>query len=100
MSTSRFEMEKFDGRNDFNLWIEKMIAHLGNLSLDEALNGESKMPNTITNKGEILKKTRNTIVLSLSDQILRKVIKEKSACDMWNKLEQLYMTRLCPIEYI
>lgn len=65
MSTSRYEVEKFDGRNDFNLWREKMIAHMGNLGLDEALKSESKMPDTIT-KGEILKKARNTIVLSLS----------------------------------
>lgn len=76
MSTSRFEVEKFDGRNDFNLWREKMIAHLGDLGLDEDLNGESKMPDTITNKGEILKKARNTINLSLSDKVLIKVVKE------------------------
>lgn len=96
MTTSRFEVEKFDGRNDFNLWREKMIAHLGNLGLDDALQGESKIPDSIQNKGEVLKKARNTIILSLSDQILRKVVKEKSVCDMWNNLEQLYMTKALP----
>ena len=77
-------MEKFDGKNDFNLWREKMIARLANLGLDEALNGELKMPSSLSEKEklEILKKTRNTIVLSLSDQILRKVVKEKSAAEM------------------
>lgn len=73
-----------------------MIAHLGNLGLDDALKGESQMPDSIQNKNEILKKARNTIILSLSDQILRKVVKEKSACDMWTKLEQLYMTKALP----
>ena len=44
-------------------------------------------------KSDILKRTRNTIVLTLSDQILRKVVKEKTAAEMWSKLEQLYMTK-------
>lgn len=35
-------------------------------------------------------------MLSLSDQILREVVKEKSACDMWTKLDQLYMTKALP----
>ena len=42
---------------------------------------------------DILKRIRNTIVLILSDQILRKVVKEKTAAEMWSKLEQLYMTK-------
>ncbi|EXB77510.1 hypothetical protein L484_015435 [Morus notabilis] len=40
MSMMKFDIEKFDGKNDFNLWREKMMAHLGNLGLDEALKGE------------------------------------------------------------
>ena len=98
MASFKFEMEKFDGKNDFNLWRAKMMAHLGNLGLDEALKGESKMPTSLSEKekSEILKKARNTIVLSLSDQILRKVVKEKSAAEMWLKLEQLFMTKTLP----
>ena len=98
MTSFKIDMEKFDGKNDFNLWREKMIAHLGNLGLDEALKGESKMPSSLSEKekSDILKKARNTIVLSLSDQILRKVVKEKSAAEMWLKLEQLFMTKTLP----
>ena len=47
MSSMKAEVEKFDGKNDFGLWRIKMEAHLGNLGLDEALSGESKMPETL-----------------------------------------------------
>ena len=50
MMSFKYEMEKFDGRNDFNLWREKMMAHLGNLGLDEALKGESKMSTSLSEK--------------------------------------------------
>ena len=84
MSSYKIELEKFDGKSDFNLWREKMIAHLGNLGLDEALKGESKMSSSLSEKerGDILKRARNTIVLCLSDQILRKIVKEKSAAEI------------------
>ena len=61
-----------------------MVAHLGNLGVDEALKGETNMLSSLSDKqkADILKKARNTIVLSLRDQILRKVTKEKCATDM------------------
>ena len=70
-----------------------MVAHLGNLGLDEALKGESNMSSSLSDKqkADILKKARNAIVLNLRNQILKKVIKEKSATDMWSKLEDLYL---------
>ena len=43
-SVARYEVERFDGTNDFGLWRLKMRALLGNLGLEEALDGESKMP--------------------------------------------------------
>ena len=71
------------------------MAHLGNLDLDEAPEGGTKMSPSLEakEKVEILKKARNTIILCLCDQILRKVIKEKTAAKMWLKLEQLFMTK-------
>ena len=45
-SISRHDIEKFDGQNDFALWKMKMSALLGNLGLEEALEGEAKMPKT------------------------------------------------------
>ena len=41
---TRYDIEKFDGQNDFGLWKMKMRALLGNLGLEEALKGESRIP--------------------------------------------------------
>ena len=45
------------------------MAHLGNLGLDEALKGETKMSPSLEakEKDETLKKARNIIILSLCD---------------------------------
>lgn len=51
---------------------KKIIAHLGNLGLNEALKSQGKMSKSIVEKDkvEIMKKAQNTISLSLSEQIL------------------------------
>lgn len=53
MSTSKVEVEKFDDKNDFNLWREKM-AHLGNLGLEEAL--KEKFETEASKQADTLKK--------------------------------------------
>lgn len=55
----------------------------GKLGLDEDLKGETKMSPSFEakEKSEILKKARNTTILSLSDHFLRKVIKAKTAAE-------------------
>uniref|UniRef100_A0A803P6L6 Uncharacterized protein n=1 Tax=Cannabis sativa TaxID=3483 RepID=A0A803P6L6_CANSA len=67
METSKFEVEKLDGKNDYCLWEVKMMAHMGNLGLEEALKESSKILEKLKNKDQILKKAKNTIILSLSD---------------------------------
>jgi len=98
MSTFKSDIEKFDGKNDFLLWKENMTTHLGILGLDDALKGLAKMPQTMSDekKEVVMKRASNTIILSLGDQVLRKVIKEKTAAAMWLRLEQLYMTKTLP----
>ncbi|KAK0599638.1 hypothetical protein LWI29_007194 [Acer saccharum] len=94
-STTKHEVEKFDGTNDFAVWKMKMSALLGNLGLDEALEGEDKMPSTYTEekKKDIMKRAFNTLILSLSDKVLREIAKMKTAAEVWLKLESLYMTK-------
>jgi len=49
MSTSsRYDVEKFDGNNDFALWKIKMEALLGNLGLEKALKEEKEMSKSLT----------------------------------------------------
>ncbi|KAL5544284.1 hypothetical protein UlMin_008068 [Ulmus minor] len=81
-SSSKIEIEKFDGSNDFGLWKMKMLAHLGILGLDLAL--ENVFPKTmdVEKRTEVLKKAYNTLILCLSDKVLREIVKCKSAADV------------------
>ena len=47
-STAQYDVEKFNGQNDFGLWKMKMRALLGNLGLDKALKAEKKLPKTLS----------------------------------------------------
>ena len=98
MSSIKVDIEKFSGKNDFCLWREKMRANLGNLGLDDALNKDATKPEGIDQREweNMLKKARNTIILCLEDEILRNVVKEATAYDMWNRLEQMFMTKSLP----
>lgn len=113
MSSARIEVEKFDGRGDYVLWKEKLIAHLNILGLSEALEkteiSETKQadPDSSEKDGKDAKekegisedkrmKARSTIILSVSDQVLRKIIKEKTAADMFNALDKIYMSKALP----
>ena len=73
----------------------KMRALLGNLGLEEALDGEVKMPKTYSNeqKKEVIMKAYNTLILSLRDKVLWEVSQMKTATELWLKLESLYMTK-------
>ncbi|KAH9650187.1 hypothetical protein KPL70_026271 [Citrus sinensis] len=50
----------------------------------------SKSPEIAT---EIDKKARSTIILSLSDSVIREVAKERTVAELWTKLENMYMTK-------
>ena len=94
-STARYDVEKFDGQNDFGLWKMKMRASLGNFGLEEALDGKAKMLETFSEekKKEIDKKAFNTLILGLGDKVLQEVSKMTTAQDLWKRLETLYMTK-------
>ncbi|KHN13665.1 Retrovirus-related Pol polyprotein from transposon TNT 1-94, partial [Glycine soja] len=92
---TRFDVEKFTGENDFSLRRIKMQALLVHQGLDDALQGASKLPSTLSDKEkkDLLSKAHSTIILSLGDEVLREVAEEKSAAGIWLKLESLYMTK-------
>jgi len=110
MSSTRIEVEKFDGRGDYTLWKEKLMAHMDILGLTTALK-ETKVTDSdpedsegdekeTKEKQDLLEekkgKARSTIVLSVSDQVLRKIKKEKTAASMLNALDKLYMSKALP----
>lgn len=119
MTSVRSEVEKFDGEGDYVLWKEKLLAHLELLCLLEGLEDEesvdvedstaekgmsateaSDKPEEKIQKEKTLKekreKARSTIILSLGDHILRKVIKETTTAGMLKILDKLFMAKSLP----
>ena len=91
----KFEIDKFDGSGDFGIWRRKVKALLSQQKILKAIEGPEKLPDTLTveQKDDMLEMALGTIILNLSDNILREVNDEKTACDVWNKLESLYLTK-------
>ena len=92
---AKFDIEKFDGNNDFGLWRLKMHALLVQNGLHKALMGKNTLSEKLSNeeKDELLEKAYGRIVLFLSDGVLRKVVQKKTAAGMWQKLENLYIMK-------
>lgn len=57
--------------------------------------GEEKFSDTLLKEANdtLLEKAQSIIILCLSDKVIRKVAKDKSAAYVWTKLESLYMTK-------
>ncbi|MFQ6648202.1 hypothetical protein Gotur_021179, partial [Gossypium turneri] len=66
MTTTRFEIEKFDGETNFNLWQVQMMAILVQSGLKK---------------------------LCLANTVLQEVLMEKTSSALWKRLETLYATK-------
>ncbi|GKB25187.1 zinc finger, CCHC-type containing protein [Tanacetum coccineum] len=91
-SITRFDIEKFDGKNNFGLWQIKMRALLVQQGCDVAL---ETLPADIEagEKAALMKKTYSTLIICLGDRVLREVTMETTAAGIWTKLTSLYMTK-------
>ena len=74
LSTARFEIEKFNEKNDFSLWRVKMRALLVQQGLWKALKGKNALPETLSDekKEDLLEWAHSAILLSLGDVVLKK----------------------------
>ncbi|MFQ6640633.1 hypothetical protein Gotur_016812 [Gossypium turneri] len=66
MAVTRFEIEKFDGETNFNLWQVQMTAILVQTGLKK---------------------------LCLANIVLQEVLMEKTSFVLWKRLETLYVTK-------
>ncbi|KAG8479124.1 hypothetical protein CXB51_029837 [Gossypium anomalum] len=66
MAATRFEIEKFDGETNFNLWQVRMMARLVQSGLKK---------------------------LCLANTVLQEVLMEKTSSALWKRLETLYATK-------
>nr|GFB88508.1 retrovirus-related Pol polyprotein from transposon TNT 1-94 [Tanacetum cinerariifolium] len=91
-SITRFDIKKFDGKNDFGLWKIKMRALMVQKGCDAALE-TLHMDMEAGEKAALMKKAYSTLIPFLRDQVLWEVTKEKSAIGILMKLTSLYMTK-------
>ena len=73
MSAAKFEIEKFNGTNDFGLWRIKMKALLVHNGISEAIDEEAMKEIGEDKKKlkEIETKAHSANLLSLGDEVLR-----------------------------
>ena len=97
---TKIDLEKFNGKNDFNMWNVKMEALLITQRLGDAIEPVTKKEGKETSSSrtpeqaaKIDKKARSTIILSLGDSVIREVAKERSVAELWAKLDKLYMAK-------
>ncbi|KAK3409686.1 hypothetical protein EUGRSUZ_J01783 [Eucalyptus grandis] len=88
MSERKYEIEKFNGSNNFVLWSIKMRALLILQCLAKALDGKDELPIIMkaSKRIELMERVKSTILLNLSDEILIEVAEEKDAAMLWAKL--------------
>ncbi|KAL8498007.1 hypothetical protein ACS0TY_021378 [Phlomoides rotata] len=72
--------------------MKALMVHLGLGSALKSDEGEESSA-TGAKKIEILEKAHSAIILCLGDKPLREVSKEKTAIDVWRKLESLYQMK-------
>lgn len=119
MVSAKIEMEKFNGLIDYNMWKERLLANLDLLGLRDALIIQEEDLKKLESKSEDVKlkaveeasdskqpvdvslaekqrKVRSTIIMYVTDQILRKIIKEKTAVGMLKILDAQYMSTSLP----
>ena len=91
----KFEIEKFNGSNNFELWKVKMRNMLIQQGVAKALVGKTKKPYDMSNEdyNEIDEKTLSVIRLCLVDDVLFNIVSETIAAGLWTKLESMYMTK-------
>ena len=89
MANPKVDLEKFTGKDDFNIWKVKMEALLITQRLGDALEPVTKKEGmeassslTPQQADDIDKRTRSTIILSLGDSVIREVAKEKTVADL------------------
>ncbi|GJZ23126.1 retrovirus-related pol polyprotein from transposon TNT 1-94, partial [Tanacetum coccineum] len=94
---AKFDIEKFDGSNDFGLWRVKMrcllIQHGWEAALDPFPGTMTDTDKTAALKTDIYKKAQSALLLCLDNMVLREVNKEDFPAGVWLKLETLYMTK-------
>ena len=95
MQSAKFEIENFNGKNNFEIWKVKMHDLLVQQGMVKTLLGKAKQPASITDEDqdEMDARALSSIRLCLADDVQFNIVLEKTIVSLWTKLESLYMTK-------
>ncbi|KAL0368464.1 UNVERIFIED_CONTAM: Retrovirus-related Pol polyprotein from transposon TNT 1-94 [Sesamum calycinum] len=95
-SMAGYNLQPFDGKTNFSIWQQKMKGILIQLKVFKTPDG--KYADTVSDdkKLENDEYAYSSIILNLSDSVIRKVGKQESAKELWKKLEELYTETSLP----
>jgi hypothetical protein len=95
MQSSKFEVERFTGKRNFELWKLKMGDLLVQQRLQKTLTRKSKKPIVMMEwKWEdLVAKSLSIICLFLADEVLFNIVGEDKTWGLWRSLKSLYMTK-------
>ena len=82
--SARFEIEKFNGKNNFEIWKVKMYDLLMQQGVAKALLGKAKQPYTMTDDewSDLDERALSGIRLCLADDVLFNIVSEKTAAGL------------------
>ena len=106
--------ERFDGRGDYTLWKRKLLAQLEVMGISDALKEKEEKKEAVEtervkvvsssserrreehkkdhSREEKENKARSVIILSVADNILRRIRTEETAAGMISVLDKLYLS--------
>ncbi|KAL2541288.1 zinc finger protein [Abeliophyllum distichum] len=97
---SKVELEKFDGKGDFSLWKQKMKAILVQQRVSKALEDPEGYSEALKSKPDAILEMNeiaySSIFLHLTDNVLRQVSEQKTAVELWKRLDDLFMIKTLP----
>ena len=95
MSSTKYDIEKFGGKENFSLWQRWMKAFLIQQGVHKALFGKEKKLETMKNVEwvEMDEKVSNVICLNLGDEVIHIILEAKTKMEVWEKLESLYIRK-------
>ncbi|CAA2974390.1 Retrovirus-related Pol poly from transposon TNT 1-94 [Olea europaea subsp. europaea] len=91
----KYEIEKFNGNNDFSYWRMQMKNLLISQKLHKALAGKEKKHVDMSDEDweELDLEARASIILCLERDVAFLVDSEVTAAEVWTKLEANFMTK-------
>ena len=95
VKVGKYEIEKFNGKNDFSYWRMQMKNLLISQKLHKALAGKEQKPVSMKDEDweELDLEARAAIILCLERDVAFLVNEEATAAGVWLKLEANFMTK-------